>query len=375
MADETLELLWDLLKRPSVTPNDAGCQEAIGAKLAAAGFTVESLRFGDVDNLWAVHGTGAPLICLAGHTDVVPTGREELWTSPPFEPTAREGRLYARGASDMKASDAATTIALERVALEGHPGTIALLLTSDEEGTGVNGTRAALNALVARGVKIDAAIVGEPTSEKVFGDVIKNGRRGSMTGQIRVTGVQGHTAYPQLADNAVHKLAPALLALTQLDWGSEDANFPVTTLQVSNLSAGAGANNVIPGECSVQFNIRFGASQTAEWIQARVAEVFVSHGITDAISWNVSALPFITERGPLVDSIQAAILAETGVESKCSTSGGTSDARFFAAHGIPVAEFGPLNASIHAIDEHVELDCLEPLTRIYEQILRHFASL
>ncbi len=370
MTNETLELLRDLLKRPSVTPDDAGCQAAIAARLSATGFQVESLRFADVDNLWAVHGSGAPLICLAGHTDVVPTGREDLWTSPPFEPTERDGILYARGASDMKASDAAMAIALERVAREGHAGTIALLLTSDEEGSGIHGTRAVLDALVSRGVVINAAIVGEPTSEHVFGDVLKNGRRGSMTGQIRISGIQGHTAYPQLADNAVHKAAPALAELCAISWGLGDANFPPTTLQVSNFTAGTGANNVIPGECMVQFNIRFGASQTPEWIQSKVEEVFTSHGIVDPIAWSVSAYPFVTEAGPLVNSLQSAVLSETGVQPRCSTSGGTSDARFFAAHGIPVAEFGPLNASIHAIDEHVDIACLEPLTRVYERVLR-----
>lgn len=370
MNFDVLGLLIDLLQRPSVTPNDAGCQARVSSDLAALGFEVRSMRFGEVDNLWATHGSGAPLVCLAGHTDVVPPGPLESWTSEPFAPTERDGKLYARGASDMKASDAAMAVALQRIAASGHAGTIAMLLTSDEEGLGVNGTKETLDTLVAEGVKIDAAIVGEPTSEQSFGDVIKNGRRGSMTGQIKVRGIQGHTAYPQLADNAVHKLAPALLDLTQLDLGTADADFPATTLQVSNIHAGTGANNVIPGEVTVQFNIRFGASQTVEWIQNLVRQVFLRHGIQDEIAWNVSALPFVTTGGPLIGALESAIFEETGVTTRRSTGGGTSDARCFAAHGIPVAEFGPLNASIHAIDEHVEIACLEPLARIYERAVR-----
>jgi len=339
----------------------------VAGRLEAAGFIIQHLRFGAVDNLWATHGSGTPLVCLAGHTDVVPPGPREAWTSDPFTPSDRDGLLYARGASDMKASDAAMTVALERISATPHAGTIALLLTSDEEGSGVDGTRRVLDALVAQGVHIDAAIVGEPTSEQVFGDVIKNGRRGSMTGLIKVKGVQGHTAYPQLADNAVHKLAPALLDLVNIDWGKADHNFPATTLQVSNLSAGTGANNVIPGEASLQFNIRFGASQTVESVQEKVAKVFLKHDIPDPIEWSVSALPFVTTGGPLVGALETAIFEETGVKSRRSTGGGTSDARYFAAHGIPVAEFGPLNATIHAVDECVEIDCLEPLARIYER--------
>lgn len=367
---DVLDLLVDLVRRPSVTPEDAGCQDAIAGVLEAAGFAVRRLRFGAVDNLWATHGAGRPLVCLAGHTDVVPPGPPEAWTSGPFEPTIRDGRLYGRGASDMKASDAAMTVALARLTASGHPGTVALLLTSDEEGSGVDGTRRTLGRLVGEGVRMDAAVVGEPTSEERFGDVVKNGRRGSMTGSLTVEGVQGHTAYPQLAVNAVHRLAPALAELVALDWGPGDESFPPTTLQVSNLAAGTGANNVIPGRCDVQFNVRFGASLTPEAISARVEETLRRNGVAEPVRWSVSALPFVTAAGPLIEALENAVAGETGVRPRRSTGGGTSDARFFAAHGIPVAEFGPLNATIHAIDECVEVACLEPLARIYEATVR-----
>jgi succinyl-diaminopimelate desuccinylase len=370
MTHDVLELLKELLRRSSVTPHDMGCQDLIAGRLRLLGFSVQRLRFGEVENLWATHGDGAPLICLAGHTDVVPTGPKESWKSDPFMPTEREGFLYARGASDMKASDAAMVIALERLAEKGHPGTIALMLTSDEEGSGVDGLRRALDTLVEQGVHIDGAIVGEPTCESRFGDTIKNGRRGSMTGLIEVQGIQGHTAYPQLADNAVHKLAPALADLVKLDWGLGDSDFPPTTLQVSNVVAGTGANNVVPGRVSLQFNIRFGASQTVALVQSKVAEVFSRWGMVEEVQWNTSALPFVTDSGPLVSALETAVFEETGVTPRRSTSGGTSDARHFAAHGIPVGEFGPLNATIHAIDECVEIACLEPLARIFERSVR-----
>lgn len=363
---EVLDLLTQLLRCPSVTPNDAGCQEIVAARLEAAGFTVQRLRFGETDNLWATHGEGGPLLCLAGHTDVVPPGPLDAWTSPPFEPEVRSGYLYARGASDMKGSDAAMTVALERVAKLGHPGTIALLLTSDEEGPGHDGTARALAHLIESGVKIDGAIVGEPTSEERFGDAIKNGRRGSMTGTIVIQGVQGHTAYPQLALNAVHRLAPALADLTTLDWGSGNADFPPTTLQVCHLAAGTGASNVIPGRCELRFNVRFGTTHSEEEIMRRVGQVFTHHGIDERVTWNVSAHPFLTAPGPLLQALTQAIYDETGVTPRLSTGGGTSDARCFAAHGIPVAEFGPINATIHQVNENIALACLDPLVRIYE---------
>jgi succinyl-diaminopimelate desuccinylase len=366
MSQAVLELLNELISRPSLTPDDAGCQQLIADRLTKHGFVIRHLRFGDVDNLWATHGEGAPLVCLAGHTDVVPTGPVASWTSPPFEPEIREGFLYGRGASDMKASDAAMVIALERLAERGHPGTIALLLTSDEEGAGIDGTRHVLDRLIAEGVKIDAAIVGEPTSETAFGDVIKNGRRGSITGTITVKGVQGHTAYPQLAVNAVHRAAPALLELVDMDWGPGDDSFPPTTLQVSGVTAGTGASNVIPGDCTIQFNVRHGASITADQIRERIKDVFSLHGIFEPIDWAHSANPFVTSAGPLLEAVQSAVQEVTGVVPRRSTGGGTSDARFFADHRIPVVEFGPLNATIHAIDERIDVACLEPLAQVFE---------
>jgi len=356
-------LLKDLLSRPSVTPDDAGCQTVIAERLAAAGFEVEMMPMGGVTNLWATHGSGAPLICLAGHTDVVPPG--EGWTNPPFEPTERDGYLYARGAADMKASVAAMVVALEQVAAEGHDGTIALLLTSDEEGPGVFGTKAVLEELAKRETRIHQALVGEPTSEKEFGDTIKVGRRGSLSGRLIVNGVQGHTAYPQLADNAAHRLAPLLVKLVDLDWGSGTEDFPPTTLQVSNLVSGTGAGNVIPGRAEVRFNVRFGTDWTPEAIQQRIEKALDSE-----IGWSVSALPFVTPPGSLREKLRTAVREVTSVEPKDSTGGGTSDARFFAAHGIPVAEFGPINATIHAVDERVAVAELEPLVEIYRLFLK-----
>ncbi|AIE86787.1 succinyl-diaminopimelate desuccinylase [Fimbriimonas ginsengisoli] len=366
-----LELLRDLISRQSVTPNDAGCQAVVGARLSAAGFQVEHLHFEGVDNLWATHGAGAPLICLAGHTDVVPAGPIGAWTSEPFSPTERGGELVGRGAVDMKGSVAAMTVALEQLAAESHPGTIALLLTSDEEGPGIDGTRRVLDTLAERGVSIDDAIVGEPTSEQVFGDAIKAGRRGSMNGRLVVRGVQGHTAYPQLADNAAHRLAPVLGALVAADWGKGTADFPPTTFQVSNLVCGTGASNVIPGEAEVRFNVRFGTDWTAERIQDRIARIAQENGVEEPVEWNVSALPFVTRPGSLLAALVGAIESVTGIKPISSTGGGTSDARFFAAHKIPVAEFGPINATIHAANERIEIDCLDPLTEIYRLAVRN----
>ncbi|MFZ4507259.1 MAG: succinyl-diaminopimelate desuccinylase [Fimbriimonas sp.] len=369
---QVLELLLQLLRCPSITPQDAGCQEIVAMRLERAGFRVESLRFGETSNLWATHGSDGPLVCFAGHTDVVPPGPLDAWTSPPFEPTIRDGFLHARGASDMKASDAAMVVALEQIAAEGHPGTIGLLLTSDEEGPGHDGTQRALRHLLDRGLQIDACLVGEPTSEQAFGDAIKQGRRGSITGRLVVSGVQGHTAYPHLATNAVHRLAPALAELARLDWGQGNESFPPTSCQIVHLDAGTGASNVIPGRAEVRWNLRFGTDHTVDSISSTIPALFQRHGITDPIAWECGALPFLTESGPLVDAIVAAVESETGLTPRGSTAGGTSDARFFAAAGIPVVEFGPINATIHAINESVEVACLEPLVRIYAGALRRF---
>ncbi len=361
------DLLKELIARPSVTPHDSGCQELIASRLDAAGFQVTPMPSRGVENLWATHGDGAPLICLAGHTDVVPPGPREAWTTDPFLPFERDGRLYGRGASDMKGSVAAMIVAIERIAARGHRGTVALLLTSDEEGPAVAGTRHVLDELASRGVQIDGAIVGEPTSEREFGDTVKSGRRGSMTGRLTVVGIQGHTAYPQFARNAVHRLVPALADIVSADLGAGTADFPATTLQVSDLHAGTGASNVIPGHAEVRFNVRFGTDWTADALQDRIGDIVRTHGITEPIQWHVGAEPFLTSPGPLLDTLASVVAAETGVSPNTSTAGGTSDARFFAAHGIPVGEFGPLNASIHAADEHIEIACLEPLTRVYER--------
>jgi succinyl-diaminopimelate desuccinylase len=375
---DVLTLLKDLIRCLSVTPNDAGCQEIVAEVLRGAGFRVEALPFGRTANLWATHGEGGPLIVFNGHTDVVPPGPLEAWSSDPFEPTVRDGQLYGRGASDMKASVAAMTIALRTVAEEGHRGTLALLLTSDEEGAGTDGTARALAALIERGIKIDTALVGEPTSEARFGDAIKSGRRGSMTGDVTIQGVQGHTAYPHLAQNAVHVLAPALADLVALDFGPPEANFPPTTLQVCHLEAGTGASNVIPGQCKLRFNIRFGVGLSAEEIATRVEDVFRRHGRNEPVAWDVSARPFLTAHERLLEAVEGSIVHELGLGTdtrpRRSTAGGTSDARHFAAQDIPVAEFGPLNATIHQVDERVEIACLEPLARIYAGIARRLTE-
>lgn len=368
---DVLSLLKELAARPSVTPDDAGCLDIVQAYLAPSGFEFERIDRGSVSNLWATHGDGAPLLCFAGHIDVVPPGPLDAWASDPFVPTERDGQLIARGVSDMKGSDAAMVVALAELARAGHPGTLALLLTSDEEGPGIFGTRLVLDTLKERGVKIDAAMVGEPTSERTFGDVVKVGRRGSMSGRLVVPGTQGHTAYPQLADNAVHRLAPALANLVALDFGPADANFPATTLQVSNLHAGTGADNVIPGSAELRFNLRFGTGKSVEELQSMVEGALLSGGVSAKPEWNVSALPFLTESELLLAALSQAVEAECGVAPGRSTGGGTSDARFFAAHGIPVAEFGPLNATIHAANEQIEIACLPRLVRIYRQAASH----
>lgn len=372
---ELLQLLQNLIRCPSVTPNDAGCQAIVGDFLRSKGFAVDTLQFGETTNLWATHGDGGPVVCLAGHTDVVPPGPREAWASDPFEPTIREGRLYGRGASDMKASDAAMAVALAQVAEAGHAGTVALLLTSDEEGSGKDGTPRVLDHLIAAGTKIDFALVGEPTSENQFGDAFKVGRRGSMTGELTLVGVQGHTAYPHLAQNAVHLLAPVLNDLIDIDFGPTSEHFPATTLQICHLQAGAGASNVIPGEVSLKFNIRFGAELTPEAIFAKVEAVLRKHGRTETVNWDVSALPFLNSDERLSEMMMQAVQAETGITPNPSTAGGTSDARHFASRGIPVVEFGPLNATIHKVNECVELDCLEPLARIYAEVLRRLSAM
>lgn len=368
----TLALACELIARPSVTPEDAGCLELIAHRLAPLGFTCERIDVGGVSNLWARRGSARPLICFAGHTDVVPTGPLDAWDSPPFEPVIRDGRLHGRGAADMKSSLAAFVTAIERFVGEfpDHPGSIALLLTSDEEGIATCGTVKVVEALAARGQQLDYCVVGEPTSVKTLGDMIKNGRRGSLSGTLRVKGQQGHVAYPQLARNPIHEFAPALAELAAIRWDEGNEFFPPTTWQVSNIHAGTGANNVIPGVCEVLFNFRFGSVSSADGLKARVHEVLDRHGLDYELDWHLSGKPFITGRGKLVAALSGAIRDTLGVDTELSTSGGTSDGRFIADICAEVVEFGPVNASIHKVNEHIAVDAVAPLSEVYERTLR-----
>ncbi|MBL0726889.1 succinyl-diaminopimelate desuccinylase [Piscinibacter sp. HJYY11] len=372
-----LSLTEQLIARRSVTPDDGGCQALIIKRLAALGFDCETLSFGPHDfrvtNLWAVRRgkPGSKLLVFAGHTDVVPTGPLTQWTSDPFVPTHRDGKLYGRGAADMKTSIAAFVVAVEEfVAQHGDRcGGIALLITSDEEGPSVDGTVKVCQALKERGEKLDYCIVGEPTSVNTLGDMIKNGRRGSLSGKLTVKGVQGHIAYPQLAKNPIHLAAPALAELAAIDWDRGNEYFPPTSWQMSNIHGGTGASNVIPGELVVDFNFRFSTEQTVDTLKARVNAVLDQHGLDYRIAWSLSGEPFITPKGALVESLQNAIRSETGVETELSTTGGTSDGRFIAKICEQVVEFGPLNATIHKIDEHVAVAEIEPLKNIYRKTL------
>lgn len=367
----TLELTRRLIARRSVTPADAGCQDLVAQRLAPLGFRAERIDRNGVTNLWLRRGAARPTVVFAGHTDVVPPGPREHWHSDPFEPTQRDGRLYGRGASDMKSSIAAFVVAAEEF-VRAHPthrGSIALLLTSDEEGPATDGTVAVVEKLAARGETIDCCIVGEPTSVDRLGDTIKNGRRGSLSGKLTVKGVQGHVAYPHLARNPVHELAPALAELAATEWDLGNDYFPATTLQVSNIHAGTGASNVIPGTCEVDFNLRFAPVSTAEALMRRIESILAKHGLDYEIAWTVGAQPFLTPPGELVDAIRRAIAECTGVEARLSTSGGTSDGRFIATVCPQVVEFGPPNASIHKIDENIRVDDLEPLKNVYRRTL------
>jgi len=373
---DTLDLAIDLISRPSVTPEDAGCQALMADRLAVLGFRNESLRFEDVDNLWARRGDSGPLFCFAGHTDVVPTGPREKWQSDPFRPEIRDGLLYGRGAADMKGSLAAMITATERF-LARHPdhrGSIAFLITSDEEGPSVNGTVKVVEALEARNEKIDWCLVGEPSSTRQVGDVVKNGRRGSLGCVLRVKGIQGHVAYPHLASNPIHSAAPALAELTATEWDRGNEFFPETTLQISNIHAGTGASNVIPGVCEVTFNLRYSTEQTHEALCERIEGIFDRHGLDYDIQWNLSGRPFLTPRGELIVAAQLAIAAVAGFETELSTAGGTSDGRFIAPTGAQVLELGPLNATIHQIDECVAVADLDRLSAMYERILKQLLT-
>ena len=366
-----VDLACELIRRPSVTPDDAGCQALVSARLEQAGFTVESLRFGAVDNLWATHGSGAPVLVFLGHTDVVPSGPAERWQSPPFEPELRDGFLFGRGAADMKGSVAAMVVALEDFVRQrrGHAGTLALLLTSDEEGSAVDGVRRVAEEFRRRGQRIDACVVGEPSSKQRLGDLIRVGRRGSLTGRLRVHGVQGHVAYPDKARNPIHAFAPALAALAAERWDEGDDAFPPTSFQVSNLEAGTGADNVIPGDLRAVFNFRYGTASSADSLRARVESILRGHGVEFELDWWLSGEPFLTPAGPLREATVAAIREHCGIEPEQSTGGGTSDGRFIAPLGAEVVELGPCNASIHQVDERVGLDDLCALPELYRSII------
>ncbi len=375
MTSATLELTKALIARPSVTPDDKGCQQLLIDQLEPLGFKVEHMPFGEgddkVDNLWLRKGTQAPLFCFAGHTDVVPTGPVENWDSDPFIATERNGKLYGRGTADMKGSVAAFTVACARFVQDypDHKGSISYLITSDEEGPAHDGTVKVIETLEARNEKIDWCLVGEPSSTKQVGDVIKNGRRGSLGCTLNVIGKQGHVAYPHLADNPIHLTAPMLAELTTMVWDEGNDFFPPTTFQVSNLNSGTGATNVIPGALEMVFNFRFSTEIAPDEIQQRVEAMLNEHGLDYEINWALSGLPFLTAEGSLVESAVTAIKAVTGIETELSTSGGTSDGRFIAPTGAQVLELGPTNATIHQINECVGIDELDTLEKIYYQLL------
>ncbi len=350
-----------------MTPDDAGCQEILFARLEKLGFSVERMRFGNVDNLWARKGKDSPLLCFAGHTDVVPSGPVEKWKSDPFSPEVRDGMLYGRGAADMKTSLAAFVTSIEKFLEKNpqHSGSIALLITSDEEGIAVDGTTRVVDALKAREESIDYCIVGEPTCVDKLGDTVKNGRRGSLSGTLVVKGIQGHIAYPHLAKNPIHLSAPAIAELAKVEWDQGNEYFPPTTWQISNIHAGTGATNVIPGHVEIEFNFRFATSSSEDSLKARVHEILDRHGLEYDLEWSLSAKPYLTGKGSLVDAITEAIYEATGVKAELSTSGGTSDGRFIAEICPQVVELGPLNATIHKIDECVAVADISPLHEIY----------
>jgi succinyl-diaminopimelate desuccinylase len=370
-ASRTLQLTEELIALDSITPHDKGCQQRLTALLSPLGFHCETIESNGVTNLWARRGTESPVFVFAGHTDVVPTGPLDQWESQPFAPTRREGKLYGRGASDMKTSIAAMVVAVEEFvgAHPGHAGSIAFLITSDEEGPAVDGTVVVCEMLEERGETIDYCLVGEPTSSHVLGDMIKNGRRGSLSGHLVVKGVQGHIAYPHLARNPIHQAAPALAELAAEQWDEGNEYFPPTSWQASNIAAGTGATNVIPGHLTIDFNFRFSTASTADGLEARVHAILDRHGLDYDLKWTLSGEPFLTPKGTLSDAICGAIRHELGVTTELSTTGGTSDGRFIARICPQVIEFGPPNASIHKIDEHIELRYIDPLKNIYRRTL------
>ena len=372
----TLQLAIDLIAQPSVTPDDCDCQNLMIERLEAIGFKAEKLRFGEVDNFWARRGDSGPVLAFAGHTDVVPTGPVDKWEHHPFEPHIEDGMLCGRGAADMKGSLAAMVTACERFVAQhpDHQGSIAFLITSDEEGPAVNGTIKVVEHLEARNEKITWCIVGEPSSSEQVGDVVKNGRRGSLGAKLKVKGIQGHVAYPQLARNPIHQVAPALDALASAHWDNGNEFFPPTSFQISNIHSGTGATNVIPGEVEVVFNFRFSTENTPESLQQKTLAILDQHGLEYDLEWTLFGMPFLTGRGELVSAIVDAIRSEAGIETQLSTAGGTSDGRFIAPTGAQVVELGPVNATIHKLNERIRAADLDILSSIYESILRNLLA-
>ena len=367
-----LELAKELIERRSITPADGGCQQLLAKRLERAGFKCEPMRFGDVDNLWARRGTASPVVCFAGHTDVVPTGPLSEWHSDPFVPTVRDGKLYGRGAADMKSSIAAFVVAAESFVKErpGHSGSIALLLTSDEEGPAVDGTVKVVEKLKARNEMIDYCIVGEPSSADLLGDTLKNGRRGSLSGKLLVKGIQGHVAYPHLVKNPIHLLAPALAEMARTEWDKGNDSFPPTSFQVSNIHSGTGALNVVPGSVEVDFNFRFSTASTEASLKQKTEAILKKHALDYSVQWTLGAKPFLSQNGRLAKTVVQAAKKHTGLNGELATTGGTSDGRFIIDICPEVIELGPVNASIHKLNEHITLAELEQLPRIYLETLR-----
>ena len=376
MTSHTLELASSLIARPSVTPDDAGCQELIIERLSAIGFECETMQFGDVTNLWARRGKTTPVLAFVGHTDVVPSGPIDEWDSDPFKPEIRNGYLYGRGTADMKSSIAAMVTACERfIEMHAeHSGSIAFLITSDEEGPASDGTTRVIDTLEARGEKIDWALVGEPSSSNTLGDVVKNGRRGSIGAALTIKGIQGHVAYPQLADNPVHRAVPALNELCAFQWDKGNDFFPPTSFQISNINAGTGATNVIAGQLSILFNLRYSTELNHQTIITTIENILDKHKLNYRIDWNHSGLPFLTAEGKLVEAAQQSIKQITGLDTELSTAGGTSDGRFIAPTGAQVLELGPINATIHQVNECVKVDDLDRLSNIYQEILKRLLT-
>lgn len=375
MICPVIELAQQLIKRPSLSPHDEGCQEIMIARLKAIGFTIEPMNFGDTLNFWAWRGQG-PTLAFAGHTDVVPTGDEKNWDNPPFEPAIRDGMLYGRGAADMKGSLAAMVVAAERfvAANPNHQGRLAFMITSDEEASATHGTVKVVEALMARNERLDYCLVGEPSSTERVGDVVKNGRRGSITANLRIHGIQGHVAYPHLADNPVHRALPALNELIAIEWDRGNEFFPPTSMQIANVQAGTGSNNVIPGEMFVQFNFRFSTELTDTLIKQRVQELLDRHQLNYSLDWWLSGQPFLTARGALVDAVVNAVEHYTEVTPQLLTTGGTSDGRFIAQMGAQVVELGPVNATIHKVNECVHAADLQLLSRMYQRIMEQLVA-